>query len=170
MIIRQAQAQDTQAITQIVNDIVRDTLITFTTHLREPESVQRDIAARGPAFLVAEEDGVVLGFATYDQFRAGPGYAHTKELSINLASEARGRGVGRQLLQKLEMVAKEASVRVLVAGVSSANPTGIAFHVALGFSEVGRMPEVGFKSGQWLDLILMQKNLPDRTDTHSPTG
>lgn len=170
MIVRQARAQDAPAIARIVNDIVQDTLITFTTRLRDPGSVRSDIEARGAAFVVAEAEHTVLGFATYGTFRNGPGYAHTKELSINLVPAARGQGVGRQLMQRLEAVANQAGVHVLVAGISSANPTGVEFHAALGFREVGRMPEVGFKAGRWLDLILMQKNLPVRTDSYQTTG
>ena len=59
----------------------------------------------------------------------------------------------------LEDAARAEGVHVLIAGISSANPGAIVFHTALGFAEVGRMPEVGRKQGQWLDLVLMQKIL-----------
>lgn len=159
MILRPARATDAAAICAIANPIIRDTLITFTTAEKTPEGVAEEIAARLPGYLVGEIGGRVLGFASYGPFRGGPGYAHSKEHTILLAPEARGQGLGRALMARLEAVAADNGVHVLVGGVSAANPRGIGFHAALGFVEVGRMPEVGFKAGQWLDLVLMQKIL-----------
>ncbi|WP_171231224.1 GNAT family N-acetyltransferase [Ruegeria sp. HKCCA4812] len=159
MIIRPAMAADAPAIARITNAIIRESLITFTTDERSATQITEDITARGTGFLVAEHDGHVVGFATYAPFRAGPGYAQTREHSIQLSPDARGKGVGRALMQALEAAARTDGAHVLVAGISSANPGAVAFHAALGFSQVGRMPEVGFKWGQWLDLVLMQKIL-----------
>lgn len=159
MILRRARAADATAICAISNPIIRDTLITFTTEQKTPEGVAAEIAARGPAYLVGEIEGQVLGFASYGAFRAGPGYARSAEHSVQLAPQARGRGMGRALMARLADVAAENGVHVLVAGISGANPDGIAFHAALGFAKVGRLPEVGYKAGRWLDLVLMQKIL-----------
>lgn len=159
MNIRQAQAADAAAIVDITNAVIRDTLITFTTTERSVDSVSADIEARGPGYLVAEKNGRVLGFATFGPFRSGPGYAQSREHTIQLAPEIRGQGVGRALMRALEAAARAEGVHVLVAGISSANPGAIAFHAALGFTQVGCMPEVGFKWGKWLDLVLMQKIL-----------
>lgn len=159
MIIRRAHADDAKAICAISNALIRDSLITFTTDLRSEAATRAAIGTANGAFLVAEEGGSVVGFASFGPFRGGPGYAHTKEHSIQLAPEARGRGVGKKLMARLEEIALEHDVHVLIAGISGANPDGVGFHMTLGFTEVGRMPEVGRKSGQWLDLILMQKIL-----------
>lgn len=159
MKIRPAQIKDADAIAGITNAIIRETLITFTTSDRTIDSIAVDIETRGAAYLVAEQDGQAIGFATYGPFRGGPGYARTMEHSIQLAPEARGQGVGQRLMTELELVAVGQGIHVLVAGVSSANPGGVAFHRHCGFEEVGRMPEVGRKWGQWLDLVLMQKIL-----------
>lgn len=174
MILRRAEPGDAGAVCEIANAIIRDTLITFTTEQKSPAQVAEDIRLRGPAFLVAEENRRVVGFATYGPFRPGPGYAHTRETSINLAAEARGRGVGRGLMQALEAMAMDEGVHVLVAGISGENPQAIAFHAALGFRQVGRMPETGRKAGRWLDLVLMQKILPsggpEATDNRAGRG
>ncbi len=159
MIVRRAELGDAPAIAAITNAIIRDTLVTFTTDERSIESISADIETRGPGFLVAEGDGQVQGFATYGAFRAGPGYAHCREHTIQLAFEARGQGTGRALMAALEGAARADGVHVLVAGISSANPDAIAFHAALGFVQVGHLPEVGFKRGKRLDLVLMQKIL-----------
>lgn len=159
MIIRPAMGADAPAIARITNAIIRESLITFTTDERSTTQITEDITVRGTGFLVAEHDGQVVGFATYAPFRAGPGYAQTREHSIQLSPDARGKGVGRALMHALEETARTDGVHVLVAGISSANPGAVAFHAALGFSQIGRMPEVGFKWGQRLDLVLMQKIL-----------
>lgn len=159
MIVRPALARDSVAIAEITNGIIRDTLVTFTTAERSPAGIAQDISGRGPAFQVAEVQGRVVGFATYGEFRSGPGYAHSREHSIQLAPQARGQGAGRALMTALEKAARFDDVHVLIAGISAENPGAIAFHTALGFTQVGLMPEVGCKWGRWLDLVLMQKIL-----------
>lgn len=159
MIVRPARPEDAAPICAIWNPVIRDTLVTFTTQEKTEAGIAADIAARGPSFVVAEAEGQVQGFATSFPFRSGPGYAFTREHSIILRSAAHGRGVGRALMSALEEAARADGVHSLFAGVSGANPEGLAFHARLGFAEVARLPEVGFKAGRWLDLVLMQKFL-----------
>lgn len=169
MKIRQAQVADAAAIAEITNTIIRDTLVTFTTDERSVESISQDIVSRGDSFLVAEKGKQVVGFATYGPYRSGPGYAQCRELTIQMAPDARGQGAGRALMAALEAAARVEGVHVLVGGISSANPGAVAFHAALGFTQVGHMPEVGFKWGKRLDLVLMQKIIssdpPDAPDS-----
>jgi len=160
MQIRTAKVQDAQDICAIWNTVIRDTLITFTTTEKRPDAVTSDILARGAAFLIAEDDaGRISGFATYGPFRPGPGYAFTKEHTVMLAPSARGAGTGRALMAALENVAGSETVHSLIGGISGENPGGVAFHCSIGFHEVGRLPDAGFKSGRWIDLVLMQKIL-----------
>lgn len=82
MILRRARPDDARAICDIWNAVIRDTLITFTSAEKTPASVGADILSRGAGFQIAEQDGHIIGFATYFPFRGGPGYAHTKEHTI----------------------------------------------------------------------------------------
>ena len=159
MIIRTAAARDAAPIAALWNPWIETTAITFSTALKTSEGLAADIAARGDAFLVAEADGALLGFATFFPFRGGPGYARTKEHTVILAPEARGRGVGRAPMTALEEVARRQRVHSLFAGVSAENPAGVAFHAAIGFTEAARLPQVGHKFGRWMGLVLMQKFL-----------
>jgi L-amino acid N-acyltransferase len=162
MILRPAEAGDAAAVAAIWNPVIRETAATFTTLEKTPDALAADFAARaaeGKLFLLAEEAGRILGFATYAQFRNGPGYARTMEHSIILSPDARGRGVGRALMGALEDHARAAGVHSLWAGVSAENPAGLAFHRAIGFAAIAQLPEVGYKFGRWMDLVLMQKIL-----------
>lgn len=156
--IRAATRSDIPAIRLLWNQAIRETLITFNSVEKTPEDVAN--AMQGyDAFLVAEEAGLVIGFAALFPFRAGIGYAHTKEHSIMLADTARGQGIGRKLMAALETVARDQGVHSMIAGISASNPDGEPFHAAIGFETVGRVQEAGRKFGQWHDLVLMQKRL-----------
>lgn len=162
MILRAARAADAQAMADIINPIIRETLITFNSREKTVEDLRAEMAERASGAhrgLVAEAEGVVLGYASYKQFRGGPGYARTAEHSIALAAGARGRGVGRALMRALEEDARNAGMHSMIAGVSAENPGGRAFHAHLGYAQVAVLPQVGWKFDRWLDLILMQKLL-----------
>ncbi|MBI1220114.1 MAG: GNAT family N-acetyltransferase [Rhodobacteraceae bacterium] len=159
--IRPATAADCAAIAAIWNPIIRDTAITFTDVEKTEAGLAQMLAEKAGAgfpFLVAEAGGL-LGFATYGTFRNGPGYARTMEHTILLAPHAKGRGVGRVLMAALEDHARARGIHTLWAGVSAENPAARAFHAAIGYAEVAVLPEVGWKFGRWLDLVLMQKML-----------
>ncbi len=160
---RPARTDDATAVADIMNQVIRDTTISFKPRELSQTEVQDQIA-RAPAFLVAVDRERVVGFATYDQFRKGPGYARTMEHTVMLSPDARGRGAGRALMNAIEDHARAAEIGSLWAGISSENPEGISFHLDLGFEEVARLPKVGFKFGRWLDLILMRKWLSPERD------
>ncbi len=160
--IRLAGAWDATAIAAIWNPVIRDSTITFNAVEKDPNDLVRFMVARadqGHATFVAEEDGEVLGFATYGQFRAGVGYARSMEHTLMLAENARRRGLGTALLEAVETHARDRGAHSMIAGVSGANEPGIAFHAARGYAEIARVPEVGWKHASWLDLVLMQKIL-----------
>lgn len=160
--IVEAGARHAAGILAIWNPVIRETPTTFNSVEKSEADLVRMIVTRledGHGFFVAEEDGDVLGFATYAQFRGGAGYVRTMEHTVMLAPQARGRGLGRALMAALEDHARAGGVGSMFAGVSAENPDGIAFHAALGYAEVARLPRVGWKFGRWMDLVLMQKFL-----------
>jgi L-amino acid N-acyltransferase YncA len=167
MTIRPAGRDDAAVLTELWNTFIRDTFVTFNSAEKTVAEVAATIEARqaaGHGFLLAEDGARLAGFATYGQFRGGVGYARTMEHTVLLAPAARGRGVGRALMAALEAHAHASGAHSMFAGVSAANPEGVAFHAAIGYAEVARLPEVGFKAGRWLDLVLMQKRLDAAPD------
>ena len=160
--IRPATSDDAAAICAIWNPIIRDTLITFNPVEKSPATVAdmlADKAAVDAPFLVAEADGKLAGFATYGPFRGGDGYRFTVEHTIILDPAAQGQGVGRRLMDALVERARAAHMHSLIAGCSATNTHAIAFHRAIGFQQIARLPQVGHKFDQWIDLILLQKML-----------
>jgi phosphinothricin acetyltransferase len=156
--IRPARPEDAPSIAAIWNEVIRDSLATFTTAEKDPATIAAQIAAGTPLWVVEVND-MVQGHATYGQFRSGPGYAHSMEHSVHMYNSIKGQGFGRALMMALEDHARAQGVHVMIAGVSSENPDGQAFHARLGYVECGRVAQAGRKWGQWLDLILMQKIL-----------
>jgi L-amino acid N-acyltransferase len=159
--IRRATPDDAVSIATLWNPYIRDTVVTFNATEKAVAEVAQMIADRdalGHATFVAEGPGL-LGYASYAQFRGGIGYATCMEHSILLAPEARGRGVGRGLMSAICDHARAAGAHQMIAGVSGENPDGLAFHARLGFAEVARIRDAGFKFGRYIDLVLMQKFL-----------
>lgn len=162
--IRPATVLDAEAIAGIWNPWIRDTAVTFNAVEKQVNDVAALIVARttaGHGFLLATDDdeGTILGFATYAQFRASVGYARTMEHSIILAPSARGNGLGRALLSAIERHAAEEGAHQILAGVSAENADGIRFHLAMGYTEAARIRDAGHKFGRYMDLVLLQKFL-----------
>jgi L-amino acid N-acyltransferase YncA len=164
-LIRDATIDDLPVIVDLLNVAVVETTALYTEELitvaaREPwfEAKQR----RGFPVLVAEIDGTVAGFATYGDFRdsvALPGYRFTVEHSVHVRSGHWGAGIGRSLMTTLLERAARADLHVMVGAVDAENEASLRFHQRLGFVETARMPQVGFKFGRWLDLVLMQRTI-----------
>jgi L-amino acid N-acyltransferase YncA len=157
-VIRPARPEDAPGLHAIWTPVIRETMHIFHTTERSPEEIAALTAGPDP-FLVWADGARVLGFARSFPFRAGNGYAHTAEHTILLAPDARGRGLGRALIDALCDAAARQGKHTLWGAISAENAPAIAFHAACGFREHGRLPEVGYKFGRWLDLVLMGRRL-----------
>jgi L-amino acid N-acyltransferase len=171
MKVRPATPDDLGAITSIQNALLGSTTIEWTDepHTVDDRRAWLDRHRRdGHAVLVADLDGEVVGFAAYDDFRdtgKWPGYRFTVELTIHVDEDHWGSGVGRSLIESLVVHARSAGKHTMVAAIDADNVGSIRFHERLGFTEVGRMPEVGAGHGRWLSLVLLQRSL---TSDRSP--
>jgi L-amino acid N-acyltransferase len=160
--IRPARAQDAAAIAALLNHWIENSAVTFNPVPKTEADIVAMIAAKataGHAFLVAVEDGQLVGQASYDQFRAGAGYRTCMEHSISLAPAAKGKGVGRALMTAIEDHARAGGAHQMIAGVSGENPEGRAFHLHLGYRPIATIPDAGHKFDRFIDLVLMQKLL-----------
>jgi phosphinothricin acetyltransferase len=165
MRVREATSADVPAIGTLFNLLITTTTVAWRDEEASSEEMHSwfaDQRRAGHPVLVAELDGEIAGYTCWSTFRGGerlPGYRHTVEHTIHVDERHHGRGVGRALLTALVDEARRRQVHVVVAGIDAENLGSIAFHRALGFTEVARMPEVGRKFDRWLDLVLMQRIL-----------
>ena len=163
MTIRDATEADLPRILEITNEAIANTKAVWsikpaTLEARRTWLLERQ--GRGFPVLVADQGGVVLGFASYGDYRPWDGYLHTVEHSIYVHPYAQGRGLGRALLAALVERAEMHGKHVMVGGIEASNAASIALHRRMGFAEAGQLREVGRKFGRWLDLLFMQKMLP----------
>jgi len=159
IILRDALETDLPAILEIYNDII---LTTTAIYSEEPHTLQMRLnwfnerKQAGFPVIVAEQNGVLVGFATYGKFRVWPCYRFTVEHSVYIHKDSRGQGISKILLQEIISLAKSAGMHALIAGVDSENEISLQLHLKFGFTQVARFKEVGFKFGRWLDLIFLE--------------
>lgn len=170
-LIRPSRDGDLDAITAIYAHHVLHGTGTFEIDppSRSDMTARRtEVLSRNLPWLVAEQDGKVLGFAYANWFKPRPAYRFSAEDSVYVAEAARGSGIGRALLLALMEQAEAAGVRQLMAVVGdSANTGSIKLHQSLGFEHIGLMRSVGWKHGAWRDIVLMQRPLGSG-DAQSP--
>ena len=158
-LIRDATEADLPAILEIYNDAVANTTAIWNETLVDLANRRDWFAARrarGFPVLVADEDGVVKGYASYGDWRAFDGFRHTVEHSVYVHREARGEGIGRLLMRELITRAASNGIHVMIACVEAGNAASIRLHERLGFRLTGTFSEVGIKFGRWLDLACME--------------
>ena len=158
MLVRDAQDGDLDAVLAIYNDqILHGTALWSDDPVprSDREAWLEHHRSHGFAVLVAEVDGEVAGYASYDQWRARSGYRHCVEDSVYLREQFQGQGIGRALLTAVIGHARAAGHHVMLADIESGNAASLALHRALGFEDLGRLPEIGTKFGSWLDLSIL---------------
>ncbi|CAG4994305.1 L-methionine sulfoximine/L-methionine sulfone acetyltransferase [Dyadobacter sp. CECT 9275] len=157
--IRNATKKDLPAILEIVNQTILTSTAIYDYEIRtleeQTEWFER-VTDNGMPIIVADQDGEVLGYGSYNTFRPKIGYQFTVEHSIYLDEKSRGMGVGGKLLGSLIQRAREQGLHTMIGGIDAANRGSIEFHKKYGFVEKGYLKEVAYKFDQWLDLVFMQ--------------
>ena len=160
--VRTAEYGDLPAIAAIYAPYVAHTVTTFETEPPDAATWRARfdaITARGLPFLIVESGGAVVGYAYAGPWKERAAYRRTVENAIYLDPAATGRGIGRVLLDALLDACTAAGVRQVVAVVADAgDPASMRLHTRCGFREVGRLEQVGFKHGRWVDTVLMQRS------------
>ncbi len=169
MNVREATHDDAAAVAAIYAPMVTDSIISFE---EEPPSAAEmaERMAASHVWLVAEEDGEVVGYAYAAPVKERAAYRWSCEVSVYLAP-GRGRaGGGRRLYEALLERLADRGYRRAMAGTSLPNEASVAFHRALGFQPVGVYRRVGWKHGAWRDVAWMQRTIADGDDPPAEPG
>jgi L-amino acid N-acyltransferase YncA len=118
---------------------------------------------RTHAFLVADDDGEIAGFAYAGPHRDRPAYRWTVEASVYISENHRGRGLGKALYEPLFALLEEQGYRMVLGGITTPNPASEALHRTLGFEDVGVYKRIGWKAGDWRDVIWLARQLGPTT-------
>ena len=168
--LRPARPEDAPELLAIYAPYVTDTTVTFEYDVPTVEEFAgriRRILSRYP-YLVAEEDGVILGYAYAAAFRERVAYVWSCEVSVYVRMDRRRQGVGRKLYTELERILRQMNIASMDACISYPNKGSIKFHSDMDFERVARFSKCAFKHGKWVDVVWMQKILTDSPDPPRP--
>jgi len=162
VIVRASTELDVPAMIAIYAYHVQHGLGDVATEPMHPDDIKRrrkSMLKRRLPHLVAELDGIVIGYAYAVPFRKRPAYRYAVKHSIYVHQDHLHAGVGRQLLPALIAACADSGYRQMISYIDAANLPSLHLHESLGFVRVGLLPAVGFKFGQWTDTVLMQRDL-----------
>jgi len=162
MEVRDATDADLTALVSIYNAVIATSTAVFSSApvtLEDRRRWWRERTEAGYPVLVAANESEVLGFSTFGDFRASPGYRFTVEHTVHVRADRRGAGIGTQLLEALFPRAAALGKHMMIAAVDAANAPSIRFHERLGFHRAGCLREVGRKFDSWLDLVFLQRRI-----------
>jgi len=152
--IRQVRQEDAEDIALIYNYFVVNTAITFETEevsVGEMQGRIAEISLHYP-FLVNEEGGRITGYCYVSKWKKKEAYRSTVESTIYIKPEARGKGLGQELMTVLIAELRKTNIHAVIACITIPNPESVRLHEKLGFRKVSDFKEVGYKFGRWLDV------------------
>jgi len=161
-VIRVANTKDFQAIADIYNYYIRDTVISFEEIEIDDKEIERrvkKIETAGLYWLVFVEASKVIGYAYASRWNERSAYNRTVEISVYLDHQALAKGYGSKLYSELFDLLKKKSIHTIIAGVALPNEASVKLHEKFGMKKVAHFSEVGFKFGKWIDVGYWQVQL-----------
>jgi len=166
--IRPVCPDDAEALLAIYAPYVQGTAISFEYEVPSVEEFRQRIehVLEKFPYIAAERDGKLLGYSYAKAFHSRPAYSWVVEVSIYIAKEARGMGLGRMLYAELESLLKKQGIILLVACVAeppqedeylSFNSRN--FHEHMGYTLYGRLEHCGYKFGRWYNMLWLKKQI-----------
>jgi len=166
MHIRSAQREDLAAILALSNHYASTTASNFAI---EPETLEHwqasfDQTSDTHPWLVAmDDDDALLGFAKASPWKGRCAYKFAAEITVYVASDQQGRGIGRALYDKLFEILRAQGYRTLLGGITLPNGASVRLHEAMGMRRVALFEQIGWKFGKWHDVGYWLINLASET-------
>jgi len=162
--IRYARESDLETILEIMNDAILNTTFSYRydpESLSERQAWFRDHQTKYyPVLVLVREDETpgetVMGFCSLNEWNWKQGYRFTTDCSIYLKNATHRQGFGRQMLSELLKEGKRRGFRSVIATITADNLPSIQFFMTMGFRQVGRFENIGYKFGQWLDVVYLE--------------
>lgn len=162
MILRNAKPSDAISISKIYNYYVHNSIATFDEEeVAQAEFIQKiESSDQTHPFFVAEQEGVIMGYAYAAMWNSRSAYRFSCMSSIYIHPEHQGKGLGRKLYQHLfDHLAEHTVFKRIVAGISLPNPASEKLHASFGFKPAGVHEKIGYKFGKWIDVGYYIKNM-----------
>ena len=154
-IVRPATPADAEAVARMYNHFVAHTIVTFEEEPVAGDEMARrmaDVQSASLPWLVAEQDGDVVGYAYATKWRPRRAYRFSAEVTVYLEPDQTGRGVGSLLYAALLAELRAGQFHAVIGGIALPNDAGVALHEKLGFRKVAHFEQTGFKFGRWIDV------------------
>ncbi|MBE7681228.1 MULTISPECIES: arsinothricin resistance N-acetyltransferase ArsN1 family A [Paenibacillus] len=161
VILRQAIESDLRSILTIYNQGIEDRIATLETELKDESYMYEWFKKHQGRYtvLVAEANKVVIGWASINAYNPRSAYDGVGDLSIYIHRDHRGKGIGQQLLQKLEDIGKQNNFYKFVLFTFPFNTLGQSLYHRAGYREVGVFQNQGLLEGNFVDVMAMEKLL-----------
>lgn len=164
--VRAATPQDAEQLLKIYTPFVisADCSLSNVSFELEAPSVEEfsqrivDISSKYP-YLVGEKDGQILGYVYCHPYRERLAYQWSVEVTIYLAPAGQGKGLGRVLYEAMESILRLQGITMLYSCITLGNEHSIKMHEVLGYRLIGTFSKSGYKNGQWLDTVWLEKQL-----------
>jgi phosphinothricin acetyltransferase len=160
--VRPAAATDADPIAAIYNHYITQTAVTFEEEPIPAADIARRIAevqAASLPWLVAERNEAIAGWAYATKWRPRRAYRFSAEVTVYVAPEQGGRGIGSLLYARLLPELRERGVHAAMGGIALPNDASIALHEKFGFRKVAHFEQAGFKFDRWIDVGYWQRIL-----------
>ena len=170
IIIRPVTEKDAEELVSIYGPYVLETAVTYEYEVPSVEEFRGRIenTIKNYPYFVAVEEGTILGYAYASSFHPRAAFRWSAEVTVYIRKESHGKGIGRQLYEKLEESLKKQNVQTLIALIADPNPESVAFHEKLGYHVAGRLTDCAYKLGQWRGMYYMEKFIGERDGEPKP--